>query len=691
MADIREQLLAAFEVEQGEHVEAMRAALARARSGQAIDMREVFRRAHSLKGAARAVDAPAIEAAAHTLEALFADLTAAGAALDEAAIDSATRQIDVIEREAALLFAPAPDALDQRASAEFLRVDAGHIQSLVTSLHELSADLALIEGVSDRLGDLHVQAQQLARGAEAAAANAPSPELTSLASDSRALVLQLAAALREQGQVAWAAAQAASRVRGQMERIALAPAASVFAGLDPMVRELGASAGKDINFSVEGLATQADRKLLQALRDPVIHLLRNAVAHGIESADVRRAAGKPPRGEIVLAIGTQGGHLVVAVRDDGAGPNLKRIEEVAVSRGLLPQRAFGQPPPSPEALMAIVFEPEFSTSAGVDKLAGRGVGLSVVAEAARAAGGDAFMYRRTPAGTEVRLSAPLSAAHQTLLFAREGHDYYALPSHAVERVVRVASDLVEELDGRNVLRVELGGNQIVVPLVSLSNAVGAAGAPLRERPYVHVAIVRQGEQRLGLSAESFEGVRAATVTSLAESGPVNELIAGAVQFDGESLAVVIDAGALMRRAARGDLDERLPRRAAAPPRAITRHTVLVVDDSITTRTLEKSILEAQGYRVVVSVDGVDALNVLRTQTVGVDVIVADVEMPRMDGFQLLQTLKADPHFANVPVVLMTSRADPSDVRRGLELGASAYLVKQDFDQRDLLDTIGQLL
>jgi two-component system chemotaxis sensor kinase CheA len=691
MADIREQLLAAFEVEQSEHVEAMRAALARARAGQPIDMREVFRRAHSLKGAARAVDAPAIEAAAHALEALFADVSASGAALDEPALDGAGRQLDVIEREVQVLFAPAPDMADARPAAEFLRVDSGHIQVLATSLYELSADLALIESSSDRLDDLQGQAQALARSAEAVAARIASAETSALAAESRALALALAAVARQQGQMAWAASQAAARVRGEMERIALAPAASVFAGLDSMVRELAASSSCDINFHVEGLDTQADRKLLQSLRDPVIHLLRNAIAHGVESAEARSAVGKPPRGEIVLRIEAKGGRLIVSVKDDGAGPDLKRIEAVAIARGLLPQRVFGQPPPTAEVLLAIVFAPEFSTSAAVDKLSGRGLGLSVVAEAARAAGGEAYMTRRAPWGTEVTISTPLSAAHQTLLFAKEGRDYFALPSHAVERVVRVAADALEDLDGRHVFRLQIAGNQIVIPVVSLSNAVGVSDGAPRERPFVHVAVVRQGEQRLGLSAESFEGVRAATVTTLDMAGAVSELVAGAVQFDDEAVAVVIDAGALMRRAARGELDVRTPQAIAPLARAAARGTVLIVDDSITTRTLEKSILEAQGYRVLVSVDGVDALNVLRTATVQVDVIIADVEMPRMDGFQLLQTLKSDPHLASVPVVLMTSRSDPSDVQRGLELGADAYLVKQDFDQRELLTTIGQLL
>lgn len=694
MADIREQLLAAFEVELGEHVEVMRAALVRARAGQPVDMREVFRRAHSLKGAARAVDAPAIEAAAHTLEAQFADLSAAGAGLDEPAIDAAALQLDAIEREARAMFAPtleAPASDSRTGATELLRIDAGHIQGLARALHELWADLAQIELASDRLGEIYAQAQALTRGVETLAARAPSPELTTLAAEGRGLTAALAAAVRDQNQTAWAASQAAARVRGQMERVALAPASSVFAGLDPMMRELAEAAGREVNFRVDGLETQADRKLLQALRDPVIHLLRNAIAHGAETAEVRRAAGKPARSDVVLDIGAHGGRLVVSVRDDGAGPDLKRIEATAIARGLLPQRVFGQPPPSPEALMAIVFEPEFSTAAGVDKLAGRGVGLSVVAEAARTLGGEAYMERSAGGGAQVIISAPLSMAHQTLLFAREGRDVFALPSHVVERVVRVAADDIEELDGRQVFHLELAGNRIVVPIVTLSNAVGVASAAPWEKPFVHIAVVRQGDQRLGLSAESFEGVRAATVTSFDDTGAVGDLVAGAAQYDGDTLAVVIDAGALMRRSARGELDVRAPSRPVERVRVAARHTVLVVDDSITTRTLEKSILEAQGYRVLVSVDGVDALNTLRAQAAPVDVIIADVEMPRMDGFQLLQALKADAHLASVPVILMTSRADPEDVRRGLDLGADAYLVKQDFDQRELLSTIGQLL
>lgn len=683
MADIREQLLAAFELEQREHLDVLRLALARARAGDPPDWREPFRRAHSLKGAARAVDAGAIENEAHALEAAFAQALE-GAQLDERALDEATGRLDAIERITQLMFQKA-EAFGE-SSPSFMRIDADLVSGLTAAMHELSSDLSTIEASAVRLRALKAQAEALARFSEAASAGQLGPsDLAAIATESRSLARALAAETRQQSETSWAAGQAAARLRGQIERVSIAPASSVFSGLDLMVRELAQEAGREVNFHASGLDVQADRQLLQRLRDPVIQLLRNAIAHGIEAADDRVRRRKPARGDISLEIRSRGDRLVVTVADDGAGPDLAAIERTATARRLIAARGPGEPLLAPEFLLTLIFEPGFSTVAAADKIAGRGMGLSIVAEEVRAAGGDVHMRRRFPWGSEVVISTPLSASRQAVVLVRERGEVFALPAHAVERIIRAPAGEVDVLDGRRVVRMAVDGNSIVLPFVPALSAVGLPAAAADEAEVVHIAVLRQGEQRLGLSAEAFEDVRMATVSALEGDEPV----LGAIDLGGGAAAVVLDVANLIQRYSRNELD--LGPRPVAPAAQTRRKTILVVDDSITTRTLEKSILEAHGYHVVVTVDGVDALSALHSATTPIDLIVADVEMPRMDGFQLLQALKNDAQLSTIPVIMMTSRADPTDVRRGLELGADAYLVKQLFDQRELVTTIGQLL
>lgn len=300
------------------------------------------------------------------------------------------------------------------------------------------------------------------------------------------------------------------------------------------------------------------------------------------------------------------------------------------------------------------------------------------------------MRRRMPYGTEVVISTPLSAARQPVLLAFEGEQVYGLPTRALEKVLRLSPEALERLDGREVIKFDAGGNQHVVPVVSLGLVLGAAGMVGDNTDLVSIAILRLGDQRLGVRVSAFSDVRTATVVALTHPD-VDDLVQGAVHLEQDRVAVVINPEALMRRYVRNELGLRPSAVQVAAPVKAARRTILIVDDSVTTRTLEKSILETNGFDVMMAVDGVDALNKLRGAAALVDLIVADVEMPRMDGFQLLSALKSDRQLAGIPVIMMTSRASPDDVRRGMELGADAYLVKQTFDQRELLTTIGQLL
>jgi two-component system chemotaxis sensor kinase CheA len=738
VTDIRKQLLAAFEAEHREHLDAIRSALDHAGRGE-IDLTDVFRRAHSLKGAARAVDLPAVEDVAHQLEAVFWQVLEGQQSLDEPTLATVRRNLDTIEdlvadvlkppaAQAPVQSAPASataprepepslpkaDAIVDAGGGSYLRVSAEQMEELSTSMHQLLAVLQANESLDDDLRQIeldsrglrrnwdHLHEQMNALGANAQHGYNPTqrstasfaPRLRDFDQGLKSLLRKVSALTRERRQSSWSIDQAARQVRENIDRVSLVSAETVFGGFGQMVREIARKAGRDVHVRSIGLDIQVDRQVLQALKDPVMHLLRNAVSHGAEPPDERIAKGKPERAEVTLELASRGGRLVISIRDDGRGPDLARVEQVAIERGLLQPRNPGLPPPMMDQLLALVFTPGFSTAGEVDRLSGRGMGLSVVAEAVRKLQGSALLRPRYPHGTEAVLNVPFTAARQPLLLLETEGRMFGLPAHSVERLLRLRADSLESVEGRPAARIEIGGQDVVVPIVALAALTGSPHAPLpTEAGHVKAVLVRHGSRTCALAVNAFHDVRTMLVSDAQAIG-LNDLVSGTVLLDDEMPALVLSPDRLIEHWIRDE-----GRLAAgglglagwAPEEERQARTILVVDDSITTRTLEKSILEAQGYAVLLSVDGIDALHVLRSGEAMIDLVIADVEMPRMDGFGLLQAIKNDPGLSTLPVILMTSRADPEDVRKGLDLGASAYITKQKFDQRDLLATIGQVL
>ena len=742
MSDIRQLLLAAFEVEHREHIEAIRAALGAAGEDRLPDWNDVFRRAHSLKGAARAVDLPAVEALAHRLEALF-ERVRTGTPLNREAANATQLALDRIEAYVAALgqapgaalpampgdalraleaclagpteaaapasaakpapgpAAPPPTVPSPPAPAEpaaeftqaMLRVPAEAVEAMARASHDLASTLGAGVGLNEGLTHLARQAGELSRwaarlGAEASPGREPlravETALAGLAREASDLVRRHAAATN-------ALESAVSRVRAEAERLALVPAETVLGPLARSLRETAREQGREVDVAMRGLDVPVDRATLQVLKDPVLHALRNALSHGYEEPTLREAAGKPAALAVALEVAVRGGRLVVAVSDDGPGPDLAAIEARARERGLLaPDERAG-----PEALLALVFEPGFSTAARVDTLSGRGFGLSVAADAARALQGSVRLEVREPHGSRLAMSLPLAAARRSLLLVEAGGGTFALPGAAVERLLRVERASLSRALGRTLLRLPLpGGAEASLPVVALADILGLPGAPAE--PRVTAILLRAGASRLVLAVEALQDVNTLLVLPMPAFGADPDLVAGTALLQGDRPVLVLDPEGLLARAegmgaAGADAAEPPGGTMADARRSTFRATILVVDDSITTRTLEKGILEAAGYRVVVCVDGQDALDRLRAEIERVDLVLADVEMPRLDGFGLLEALRADARFQRLPVVLMTSRGAAEDVARGLELGADAYLTKQSFDQRALLDTIGRLL
>ncbi|KQM85223.1 hypothetical protein ASE70_17950 [Sphingomonas sp. Leaf22] len=669
MDELQAELMAAFASELAEHMAGIRAALADADAGRPVDLREFSRRAHSLKGAARAVELPATEAAAHEAEALLLAIERGDRAMDDAAIADLRMLTDAIEDGAA----PPATGTD------------------IVRDHEPERRVAIAGHRVERLGrSLHVMATQVAeQGQVAERLNALSEDLAALlpllgdrgdgeaARRLRQATGELDRIRRLHGRLRDALDRSSAELERDGERMLLQPVATLFDGHERAVRDLAAAEGKIARLQVADIGGEADRRVLNALRDPLLHLLRNAVRHGIETPAVRRRAGKEDAGTIAVDARIDRGRLTITVRDDGAGLDDKVIAARARAAGLI---AADAAPPRGAALHALLFEQGFSTAERLDEVAGRGIGLSVVAEVARRLHGSVTIARGTGGGTVVSIAVPVALTRRTLLLVEVGDMRLALPADAVKQVRRIdpvdlspsGSDTMLTIDGT------------AIPVSRLGDVLGVAhGAPAGTLPAVLIAV--DGVRRM-LVVDGLSDVRALMIGDVAAIAADVPLVLGTVLLNGE-IVLVLDPAQLVRDRPG---TAALPIAADAAPEPHGK-TILVVDDSITTRTLERSILEAQGYRVLIEVDGLAGLERLRSGLDAIDLVVADVEMPRMDGFTLLAAIRNDPALKTLPVVMMTSRNSPDDIERGLSLGADAYVTKQDFDQGKLIGVVQQLI
>lgn len=732
------KLLNIFATEQPEHVQRIRA-LAEALAGGASQpgaFDEALRRAHTLKGAARAVGLQKTELLAHTLEGLFLRgregalvfdgraLRAAHQALDAAEdvlasclsgaaepdVSGAQRAIQALVGGPAAAAAPegagglraAAPPTSPGAPSELVRVDAKSIDGLIRAASDLlstasaeSLAATRSEEYFERLQDALRQWQSLRRAsARYAREKGEDPGFAPVAQCLSFVDGELPAAVNA-ARISVAAQRQRARdlherfeaLYGDACRVRTTPAETVFGGLGSMVRDLARAENKEVEFRAEGLGVEADRLVLQALRDPVMHLLRNAVSHGVETPAEREAAGKPRAGQVRLGIDARKNRLRLVVEDDGRGLDAQRIAEAAVAQGwLTPAEVAAK---TAGEIARIVFQPGFTTASSVTKLAGRGVGLSVVQEAVAALRGEAAIRTRERAGVCVEVSVPISISTQHVLLAQAGGHVFGLPAGSVERLWRGNVENVERVEGREAIRVD---SQPVF-LAKLSEVLGIAESappPPEEDAharFIHVAVVASGGRRAGFIVDRLLDDREAVIKDLGLPASMSGLTAGGIPLEDGRVAVVLAPGGLLDRFR--DSGRSAVVRALAKRPARKRPRILVVDDSITTRSLERSILEAHGYQVRVAVDGVQALEELRAEPA--DLVITDIMMPRMDGLDLLRHIKNDGDIAHVPVIVVTSMEKREDQERGLSLGADAYIVKRKFDQRELLDTVRQIL
>ncbi len=449
-------------------------------------------------------------------------------------------------------------------------------------------------------------------------------------------------------------------------QLRMVPLESITGPFPRMVRDVAMAAGKEVELTVTGADTQLDRVVLEGASGAISHLLRNAVAHGIEPPDERKRLGKPRCGRLELRGSARGDRVAIEVADDGRG----------VAEDLLARTEPGVP------LIQVLAAPGVTREQSPTALSGRGVGLDAVLEHARALGGELEVQTATGSGTTFSLLLPISLAVLHVLLAERGDVLLGIPMSAVAEVV----DARAPLELRNRTAVEVRGEQIV-----LADPLTALGDASTSSPYRHAIVATAGGARAALACDALVGDDEVLVKPLGTLLRGTEGYLGTALVGGGRVALIVDPSYVVPVAERSSA----PRQAAqvesrAVPAVPAAKRILVVDDQFTAREIQRSILEAAGHHVLTARDGQEAWDLLGSGE-AVDLVVTDVEMPEMDGFELVRRIREDADRSSVPVVMVTSRGAQEDERKGLEAGADAYVVKQRFDQRALLDTVERLV
>jgi chemosensory pili system protein ChpA (sensor histidine kinase/response regulator) len=447
-----------------------------------------------------------------------------------------------------------------------------------------------------------------------------------------------------------------------------------------IVRQAAADTGKRAELTVEGASGELDRQVLERMLPPFEHMLRNAVVHGIETPEERIRRGKPDTGHIVLELHREGAEVMVRLADDGGGMNLAAIRAKAESMGLI---GAGQSM-SDEDAMQMILEPGFSTAGAITQQAGRGVGMDVVATEIKRLGGALHMETRPGEGTTFTIRLPLTLAISHALVVRTDEEYYALPLPTVEGVLRLSKSVVTGHLGRDATAFDYGGQKY--RFQHLATFVGLPPSELPNQDVtIPVVLVRAGEHSTGLVADELVGSREIVVKSVGPQISSIRGISGATILGDGRIVIILDIGALVRAEWRA--------RAAAPAvpreRSGDRRTfAMVVDDSITVRRVTQRLLERNGMRVLTARDGMDAVALLQDNVP--DVILLDIEMPRMDGYEVAAHVRNDPRLKDVPIIMVTSRVGEKHRARAIELGVDDYLGKP-YQEAQLLDAIAPLV
>ena len=724
------RLLATFKVEAEEHLQAITAGLLKLEGEPSPErqtdiIQTVFREAHSLKGAARAVNLPEIETVCQSLESVLArwkrqavEPSAEEFDLLHQAVDQVARLVAATTRPKAEKITAAadpavfqPPAEKESGAPESVRVSLAKLQELLQQSEEfLSARLAArqIRAEADQVNSallawraewnkiqpaVRALHRQQGAGADLGSQMAKGASLL----DSRVFeFLQWGEAYHKslEGRAAWLARSAehgywqlsrlVESLTEELKKVLMLPFQPALEIFPRLVRDLARSSGKEAELIIRGGEIEIDRRVLDEIKDPLVHLVRNCIDHGLELPEERRRRHKPARGRITMAIvPLEGGKVEVTVSDDGAGIDAARVRQAAIKLGLMtPDEAEKA---GESDLWNLIFEAGLSTSPIITDISGRGLGLAILREKAEKLEGAYSVETKPGAGTTFRMVLPITMTTLRGTLVRLGPRLFVVPTRNVEQVLRVNRGEIRTVENR--ATIDLNGRAVALVRLAevLELPVDSGSGEAGDR--VPVVVLIAAEKRLAFGVD--EVLYEQEVLEKPLGGQLSRVrnISGVTILGTGELALILNVADLFKSAVQVSYSVRKPAPAELAERA--PGAILVVEDSITARTLLKNILEAAGYRVETAVDGLDAFGKL--QGGAFDLVVSDVDMPRMNGFDLTEKIRRDRELGETPVVLVTALESREDRERGIEAGADAYIVKSSFEQSNLLETVKRLI
>jgi two-component system, chemotaxis family, sensor kinase CheA len=710
--DLREKLNGLFQTEHAEHLQQIRSLLTlienTSPSQGRAELDEIYRHAHTLKGAARVVNLKPVEQLAHRLETLFSQVREGSRTLDPAVTGVIRKSLDVSEdfmaalaenREAntdagieaisRLLENPPADpklaqdsvsAMPAAAHAQtpgarpepMVRVNSEILNLFDRSVSKLLSEVQAQTKVTEALNELDQKIRSLEKEPEVAR------------NQTHQLVEQSRKVRRLQQRSTWAMRVACEQLQQHLLAARTVPVETLFEGFHKMIRDFAGAEHKEVDFNMTGTDVLADRMVMQALKAPVMHLLRNAISHGLETREERLAKGKPPAGSLMLRVKSGNQRFVIEVEDDGRGIDLQKIGQTAVQRGLVSEEKLASQ--SAEEIARFIFEPGFSTAAAVTELSGRGMGLSVVHEAVLRLRGEVTLGKHPVAGgasvgASFILSAPLSIeAHRLLLVSCE-EQLFGVPMEGIAGLFRVKADEIDSAEGNTLVAIK-GQKYRLFPLAHL---LKITSEPVAERSTWLVMLLQARGNCVAVLVDQFVAERAELIHEIGLTSGISKKLAGAMlQRDG-TVSLVLNPAGLIEACGRSGASRRTGQ-TASPARPVR---IVVAEDSDTLRQLEKNILEAAGYSVRAAADGLEALEMIRAERP--NLVISDIEMPRMNGLQLLAAIREAEDTRDIPVIFVSSLDKPEEQAKGLALGANAYIGKGEFDGRRLLQKVGEIL
>lgn len=447
-----------------------------------------------------------------------------------------------------------------------------------------------------------------------------------------------------------------------------------------MVRDLCHTLSKDVHLEMSGGDIEVDRRILEEMKDPLIHIVRNCIDHGIEKAEERKKAGKPPQGNLIIsALQGSGNNVELIIQDDGQGINITQVKNSAIKQGLITQKELDLL--NDEEAMRLIFHSGLSTSSIITEISGRGIGLGVVAEKVEKLGGQLFVESKLGIGTTFRIVLPVTLATFRGIYLKVSGHEFIMPTHNVKRVIRIKAEDIRTVENRETVFFE----DKTLSYAYLGDVLGLKRTEIAQK-YLLALIVKSAETVMAFSVDQVFNEQEVLVKSLGNQLQRVKFIVAATVMEGGNVIPILNPQDLITAAIKGNESSSNVKHQLGMEK---KYTILVTDDSITTRMLFANILEGVGYNVLTAVDGLDALTILKTEKV--DLLLSDVEMPRMSGFELTAAVRSNNKLENLPIILCTSKGSREDREHGIEVGANAYIDKNTFEQVNFLNIVRRLL